>query len=48
MGCIIVLFIAVFGSSFLFVAGHELAPALFRCGKLSSTAVYPLALARVI
>ena len=30
MGCIIVLFIAVFGSSFLFIAGQELAKALFR------------------
>lgn len=30
MGCVIVLFIAVFGSSFLFTAGQELAKALFR------------------
>ncbi len=30
MGCVVFIFIAVFGSSFLFVAGQELAKAMFR------------------
>lgn len=30
MGCIVFIFIVAFGSSFLFVAGQELAKAMFR------------------